>query len=173
MVFFTPPPPLHTRYGIGHVYLRQEKHELAEYHFKRAADIHPASSVLHCYAGIAAARGGRSAAAEAALRAAVAADPRNPLARFELASLLAARGDAAAGLAELQPLTRLAPREPAVWAATARLLRKLGRPADALAALNTALDLNPPAADAAAIRGALDRLSGGRGGRGESSEDEV
>jgi predicted RNA polymerase sigma factor len=58
-----------------------------------------------------------------------------------------------------------------VWAASAKLLRRLGRPGDALAALNTALDLNPPPGDAAAIRGALDRLAGG--GDGDESDGEA
>ena len=38
-------------YGLGSIYYRQERYELAEYHFKRALDINPSSSVLHCYLG--------------------------------------------------------------------------------------------------------------------------
>jgi tetratricopeptide (TPR) repeat protein len=38
-------------YGLGSIYFRQEKYELAEYHFRRALGINPASSVLHCYLG--------------------------------------------------------------------------------------------------------------------------
>jgi anaphase-promoting complex subunit 3 len=39
-------------YGLGSLYYRQERYDLAEYHFKRALSINPASSVLHCYLGI-------------------------------------------------------------------------------------------------------------------------
>lgn len=38
-------------YGLGTIYFRQEKFELAECHFRRALSINPASSVLHCYLG--------------------------------------------------------------------------------------------------------------------------
>ena len=38
-------------YGLGSIYYRQEKYELAEYHFRRALSINPSSSVLHCYLG--------------------------------------------------------------------------------------------------------------------------
>lgn len=38
-------------YGLGTIYYRQEKFELAECHFRRALAINPASSVLHCYLG--------------------------------------------------------------------------------------------------------------------------
>lgn len=41
------------RYGIGQIYLRQEKYELAENHFRRALTINPGSSVLMCYLGMA------------------------------------------------------------------------------------------------------------------------
>ena len=40
-------------YGLGNIYFRQEKYELARYHFSRALAIHPRSSVLHCYMGMA------------------------------------------------------------------------------------------------------------------------
>ena len=39
-------------YGLGAIYYRQEKFELAEYHFRRALSINGGSSVLHCYLGM-------------------------------------------------------------------------------------------------------------------------
>ena len=39
-------------FGLGLVYFRQEKHQLAVYHFQRAIRIHARSSVLHCYLGM-------------------------------------------------------------------------------------------------------------------------
>lgn len=39
-------------YGIGTIYYRQERLELAEYHFKKAIEINPNSSVLICYLGM-------------------------------------------------------------------------------------------------------------------------
>jgi hypothetical protein len=46
---------------------------------------------------------------------AIASDPRNPLARFEKASTLAAVGDVEGALAELQALTHVAPGEASVY----------------------------------------------------------
>ena len=40
------------RYGLGTIYYRQEKYDLAQYHFQRALSINPASSVLYCYLGM-------------------------------------------------------------------------------------------------------------------------
>jgi anaphase-promoting complex subunit 3 len=39
-------------YGLGMIYYRQEKYELAEYHFRRAITINNTSSVLYCYLGM-------------------------------------------------------------------------------------------------------------------------
>jgi len=40
------------RYGLGMVYYRQEKYELAQFHFERALEIHPGSPALRCYVGM-------------------------------------------------------------------------------------------------------------------------
>lgn len=39
-------------YGLGVLYLRQEKFEFAEHHFRRAYNINRRSSVLMCYLGM-------------------------------------------------------------------------------------------------------------------------
>jgi predicted Zn-dependent protease len=51
------------RYGIGQIYLRQEKWAEAHYHFRTAAAINKRSSVLHCYTGMALHRQGLHAEA--------------------------------------------------------------------------------------------------------------
>ena len=40
-------------YGLGAIFHRQEKFDLAEYHFERAVQLHPMSSILLCNLGIA------------------------------------------------------------------------------------------------------------------------
>jgi len=50
-------------YGLGQIYLRQEKYELAENHFRRALHINPSSSVLLCYLGMSLHKLGRNAEA--------------------------------------------------------------------------------------------------------------
>lgn len=47
--------PLHpsiSRYGLGMIYYKQEKFNLAEIHFKKALSINPQSSVLLCHIGV-------------------------------------------------------------------------------------------------------------------------
>ena len=39
-------------FGVGTIHYRQEKYQLAEYHFRRALKINPRSSVLYCYLGM-------------------------------------------------------------------------------------------------------------------------
>ena len=39
-------------YGLGAIYFRQEKYDLAEYHFRKAISINSSSSVLQCYLGM-------------------------------------------------------------------------------------------------------------------------
>ena len=41
------------RYGLGMVYYKQEKYDLAEYHFRKAQSINPSSPVLQCYTAMA------------------------------------------------------------------------------------------------------------------------
>lgn len=40
------------RYGIGMIYYKQEKFNLAEIHFRKALSINPSSSVLYCHVGV-------------------------------------------------------------------------------------------------------------------------
>jgi anaphase-promoting complex subunit 3 len=47
------PYNLYGRYGLGSIYFRQEKFEMAEYHFRRALAINAVSSVLRCYLSMA------------------------------------------------------------------------------------------------------------------------
>ena len=92
---------------------------MAEYNFRRASGIHPRSSVLRCYLGMAVARAAAAApTADSAsappdsrardavreLSRAVELDGRNPLARFELSAALSGLGEVEAALSALLPL---------------------------------------------------------------------
>lgn len=46
MIFF------YCRYGLGSIYIKQEKYQLAEIHFKKALSIHPTSTVIMCIIGV-------------------------------------------------------------------------------------------------------------------------
>ncbi len=50
-------------YGMGQIYLRQEKFKLAEQHFARALQFHPQSSVLRCYMATSQAKQGKTSEA--------------------------------------------------------------------------------------------------------------
>lgn len=107
------------------MHFRSEKWDMAEYHFRRAVGVHPRSSVLRCYLGMAISRAASSAAAAASsaapsrpaeefssrardavreLSRAVELDGRNPLARFELSAALSGLGEVEGALSALLPL---------------------------------------------------------------------
>jgi Flp pilus assembly protein TadD len=80
------------RYGIGQIYLRQEKYADALHHFQLALRLKPQGSILHHCCGTALARLGRAQEALAAYSAAVTADPKNGVARFDRAQQLLEEG---------------------------------------------------------------------------------
>lgn len=68
-------------YGMGSIFYRQERLELAEYHFRKAADINKRSAVLQCYLGIvlyAQNNPMKTAEAKQMLKDACIMDPKNP-----------------------------------------------------------------------------------------------
>lgn len=102
-------------YGLGTIYYQQEKFELAEVHFRRALAIHPRSSVLHCYLGMSLHALHRDAEALQLLDAALRKDGRNPLPRFEKASVLVSQERLEEALLELHTLKETAPREASLY----------------------------------------------------------
>ncbi len=78
-------------YGLGSIYFRQEKYDLAEYHFRRAIAINGSSSVLQCYLGMVLhAHGDRERVLEAltVLGDASDRDPTNPqVSKHQLATV--------------------------------------------------------------------------------------
>jgi anaphase-promoting complex subunit 3 len=52
MSLLIPNFPPSTCMSVGTIYFRQERFELSEYHFKRAIEINPNSSVLRCHLGL-------------------------------------------------------------------------------------------------------------------------
>jgi anaphase-promoting complex subunit 3 len=88
------------RYGIGQIHLRQEKYADALHHFQLALRLKPQGSILHHCCGTALARLGRAQEALAAYSAAVAADPKNGVARFDRAQQLLEEGRVQEALAD-------------------------------------------------------------------------
>lgn len=145
-------------FGMGHIYYRQEKYGMAEYHFRRALTINHRSSVLRCYLGMALHKLKRNHEALEMLGQAIAADPRNPLAKFERAAVLMAEERYRDALAELHALKDIAPREASVLFHMGKIYKKLDMLDEAMACFANALDLQPPSADTNLIKSAIDKL---------------
>lgn len=136
------------------IYHRQEKHDLAEYHFQKAVHINSTSPVLLCYLGMEQHAQKKSAAALASLNKvrscpivqtsdslphlhllcsctrccsqALSLDPRNPLAKFNKAMIEFTLGHYQQALDELEPLKEIAPRESSVYFLMGRIYKKVG-----------------------------------------------
>lgn len=143
-------------YGLGAIYHKQEKYDLAEYHFHRAVSINPQSSVLRCNLGMAQHANGKPYAALDTLADALALDPRNPQARYQRATIYMSMDRPEEALVELERVRDAAPREASVHFALGRVLKRLGRPHQAMKCFLTALDLDPK--DNQLIKSAMDKL---------------
>ena len=143
-------------YGIGAIYHRQEKYDLAEYHFHRAVTINPQSSVLRCNLGMSQYSNGKPLQALDTLAAAFRLDPHNPQARFQRATIYVALNRSEDALKELEKVRDAAPREATVHFAMGKVLKRLGRPEQAMRCFLTALDLDPK--DNQLIKSAMDKL---------------
>ncbi|CAM9276037.1 unnamed protein product, partial [Ectocarpus fasciculatus] len=137
-------------YGMGSIFYRQERLELAEYHFRKAADINKRSAVLQCYLGIvlhAQNRPMKTIEARQILQAACAMDPKNPQIHFQLAHILMSCAVEADDLHEVESrlltVRDLAPREPPVFVMLGQVCQRLGKTVEALGHFNTAMDLDP------------------------------
>jgi len=146
-------------YGLGSIYHRQERYELAEYHFRRALGINPASSVLHCYLGMALhAQNSASKTAEAleVLTAACARDTHNPQLHFQRAHILVACEEFEAALEALLVVEQFAPKEPPVHALLGQVYHQMGQVQLAIKHLNIAMDLDPK--EAVSLKGILEQI---------------
>ena len=143
-------------YGLGAIFYRQEKFDLAEYHFDKAVKLHPMSSALHCNLGLAQYANRKTYQALDTLSQANRLDPRNPQARFQRATIFTAINRPADALAELERVRDAAPREATVHFAMGKVLKRLNRPQEAMKCFLTAMDLDPK--DNQLIKSAMDKL---------------
>jgi anaphase-promoting complex subunit 3 len=101
----------------------------------------------------------RTSEAKVALKRAVESDPKNPLARFEYASVLLSLGNLEESVTELTLLHEVVPKEASVLFQKGKVLKRLGRQDEALKCFSDALDLQPPSIDVNLIKAAIDRIS--------------
>eukprot|EP01036_Dinobryon_divergens_P023847 gene23847-32234_t len=148
-------------YGLGTIFFRQERFELSEYHFRRAIQINPNSSVLHCYLAMTLhAQGSTAKTAEAleVLHKACDKDPKNPQLRFQLAHILVSVEDLEGALKALLLVKEIAPKEPPVHALLGQVYHRLGPKYISLCLrhLNIAMDLDPK--EASSLKAILEHI---------------
>uniref|UniRef100_A0A3Q3BHS8 Cell division cycle protein 27 homolog n=1 Tax=Kryptolebias marmoratus TaxID=37003 RepID=A0A3Q3BHS8_KRYMA len=134
-------------YGLGMIYYKQEKFNLAEIHFKKALSINPQSSVLLCHIGVVQHALKKSDAALETLNRAIGIDPKNPLCKFHRASILFANDKYKAALQELEELKQIVPKESLVYFLIGKVYKKLGQTHLALMNFSWAMDLDPKGAN--------------------------
>ncbi|KAG8094840.1 hypothetical protein GUJ93_ZPchr0012g18902 [Zizania palustris] len=145
-------------YGLGVVYLRQEKFEFAEHHFRRAFLINPCSSVLMCYLGMALHALKRSGDALEMMDKAIFADKKNPLPKYQKALILLGLQKYPEALDELERLKEIAPHESSMYALMGKIYKQINVLDKAVFCFGIALDLKPPAADVAIIKSAMEKV---------------
>lgn len=143
-------------YGLGAVYYRQEKFDLAEYHFRRACNINPQSSVLICHLGMSQNANGKPYEALDTLQAAFRLDPHNPQAHYQRALVYQALDRIEEALVELERVRDAAPREAQIHFSMGRLYKRMGRTEKAMRCFLDALDLDPK--DTNLIKAAMEKM---------------
>lgn len=130
-------------YGLGICYLRMSKLRLAEYHFRKAADIHPHNAVLLGCVGMAVERRGAMSEAFTLFDKAVQIAPDNVLVRYRRAKLLIGMRQYNAAIEDLKMLRDLVPEEANVVFQLARAYQMKGQTPEAQQTLLVARDIAP------------------------------
>ncbi|RZC51365.1 hypothetical protein C5167_019799 [Papaver somniferum] len=140
------------------IYLRQEKFEFAEHHFRKAYQINPRSSVIMCYLGTSLHALKRSEEALEMIDKAIVADKKNPLPMYQKANILVTLERYDEALADLEELKEYAPRESSVYAMMGRIYKRRNMHDKAMLHFGLTLDLKPSTADVASIKSAIEKL---------------
>ena len=130
-------------FGIGTIYSKQERYQLAEANFKRALDINGNSSVLMCHIAVSQQSQKQWDKALNTLNQALEKTPNNSLCKFHRSSILISIGKFEDALKELEELKSLTPREPLVYYLIGKVHGKLGNTDLALMHYSWASDLDP------------------------------
>ncbi|XP_010526443.1 PREDICTED: cell division cycle protein 27 homolog B isoform X2 [Tarenaya hassleriana] len=145
-------------FGLGMIYLRQEKFEFSEHHFRMAFLINPRSSVIMSYLGTALHALRRNEEAIEIMERAILADKKNPLPMYQKANILVSLERLDEALEVLEELKEYAPCESSVYALMGRIYKRRNMHDKAMLHFGLALDMKPPATDVAAIKAAMEKL---------------
>ncbi|OMO66601.1 Tetratricopeptide TPR-1 [Corchorus olitorius] len=144
-------------YGLGMIYLQQEKFGFAEHHFRRAYQINPYSSVIMCYLGTTLEALKRGEEALEMLEKAIATDNKNPLPKYNKAKMLVKLGKLNEALEILEELKECTPRESSIYALMGEIYKQHKNYDKAVLHYGIALDLKPSTFDAAKIKAAIEK----------------
>ncbi|KAJ8699782.1 anaphase-promoting complex subunit cdc27 [Pleurotus ostreatus] len=130
-------------YGLGTCYLRMSRIRLAEYHFRKASEIHPNNVVLLGCVGLAVERRGDREGALAIFDQAIHLCPENALVRYRRAKILIAAKKYHAAAEDLESLRKVAPEEANVIYQLAKVYRLMGNELKSAQMLALARDISP------------------------------
>lgn len=133
-------------YGLGTCYLRKSKIRMAEYHYRKAAEIHPNNAVLLGCVGMAVERRGDREGALALFNEAVKLSPENALVRYRRAKMLISMKRYETAVRDLEYLRDSSPEESNVIFQLARAYRLIGDEVKSAQMLAVARDVSPKSA---------------------------
>ncbi|KAH9028166.1 TPR-like protein [Lactarius hengduanensis] len=133
-------------YGLGTCYLRKSKIRMAEYHYRKAAEIHPNNAVLLGCVGMAVERRGDREGALALFNEAVKLSPENALVRYRRAKMLISMKRYETAVRDLEFLRDSSPEESNVIFQLARAYRLIGDEVKSAQMLAVARDVSPKSA---------------------------
>ncbi|KAE8674358.1 Cell division cycle protein 27-like protein B [Hibiscus syriacus] len=145
-------------YGLGMIFLRREKFEFSEHHFRTAFHISPRSSVIMSFLGTALHALKRSEDALRIMDRAILADRKNPFPMYQKANILMSLEKFDDALEVLEELKESAPRESSVFALMGKIYKRRNMHERAMLHFGIALDLKPSATDVATIKAAVEKL---------------
>ncbi|KAF9792339.1 hypothetical protein BJ322DRAFT_1206970 [Thelephora terrestris] len=130
-------------YGLGTCYLRMNKVRMAEYHYRKAAEIHPTNAILIGCIGLTKERAGDNETAIQLYGKAIEYCPENALVRYRRGKLLIGMRQYKLAVQDLEFLRDLSPDESNVVFQLARAYRLLGNKVKSAQLLAVARDVSP------------------------------
>ncbi|KAI6109773.1 TPR-like protein [Pisolithus sp. B1] len=130
-------------YGLGTCYLRMSKIRLAEYHYRKALEIHPRNAVLLGCVGMTVERRDDKAAAHSLFDQAVRVAPDNALVRYRRAKILISMKRYKDAAEDLHKLRDSSPEESNVVFQLAKVYRLMGDEVKSAQWLAIARDMSP------------------------------
>lgn len=134
-------------FGIGTIFSKQERYQLAEIHYRRAFKINPNNSVIMVHIGAMQFLLQKPEQALQTLNNAIQIDPKSPLCKFHRGNIYFSMGKHQLALAELEELKQIVPKESAVYYLIGKIHKKLGNVDSALMHFSWASDLDPKGAN--------------------------